>query len=138
MWNTTYSGKICGYKNSAGYVEITIKCEAFHAHRLAWLYQFGSFPANQIDHINHIRNDNRIINLRECTSQENGKNQTKDKRNSSGAAGVHWHKRDKKWQANIMTGGRMIHLGYHEEFDSALAARKTAEEKHGFHENHGQ
>jgi hypothetical protein len=137
-WNTKFANKVCGYKNTVGYVEITIKYKQVHAHRLAWLYEHGYFPVDQIDHINHVKNDNRIINLRACTNQENSMNQTKDKRNTSGAAGVHWHKRDKRWQASIMVKGKMDHLGYFKDIESAITARQTAEKKYGFHENHGQ
>ena len=59
----------------SGYIEITFcrnyQQKTYKAHRLAWLYMTGINPTDQIDHINGIRNDNRWVNLRECTNREN-------------------------------------------------------------------
>ena len=76
-------------QNCDGYAEIQIDGVLRKAHRLAWLYVYGAFPQGQIDHINGDRFDNRIVNLRDATPQENAHNQKQaHKRNKSGFLGV--------------------------------------------------
>jgi len=67
----TLNGKVSGGKNSKGYVLLRVKGEKHYAHRVAWLYVNGEWPVNQIDHINGIKSDNRIENLRQVTHQQN-------------------------------------------------------------------
>lgn len=127
-------GDIAGYKNDNGYVLIGLKGIARRAHRLAWLYMTGSWPKYEIDHINHIRSDNRFINLREVTHQENAKNTPLRKDNISGVTGVYWV-RD-KWMARINIKPKYISLGCFADKFEAICARKSAEIKYGFHPNH--
>ena len=131
-------GNIAGYVETTGYIRIWIDEKIHHAHRLAWLYMYGKFPKEQIDHINHERSDNRIINIREVTIRENGKNQSMSPRNTSGVVGVHWHKARKRWLARIKVDGKSYELGAFTEFSDAVNARKNAEVLYGFHENHGK
>jgi hypothetical protein len=70
-------GSVAGCKNNLGYILIRIDGKIYLAHRLAWLYTHGSFPLNCIDHINQIKDDNRICNLRDVTVSENMQNQAK-------------------------------------------------------------
>lgn len=65
------AGDVAGNLNNTGYIQITVDGTAYYAHRLAWLYIHGKFPENHIDHINGVRDDNRISNLRDVTPQEN-------------------------------------------------------------------
>ena len=107
-------GSVAGYLNTIGYVVIQIAGEKIHAHRLAWLYVHGNWPANEIDHINRKRNDNRIANLRDATRSENIHNASESPRNTSGYRGVTWNSRRKKWQAQIMANKKYLFLGlYH-------------------------
>jgi len=78
-WKVKLSDKInigqkTGCKNNRGYLLIKINKKLYRAHRLAWLYVYGYFPKFTIDHINRIKTDNRIENLRDVTIQENLKN----------------------------------------------------------------
>ena len=67
----------------------------------------------QIDHINRIKDDNRISNLREATNAENLQNQTKaSANNSSGLLGVSWCNLYNKWVSKIMLNGKSIFIGY--------------------------
>lgn len=131
-------GDIAGSVTDGGYITISIGGEVFRAHRLAWLYMYGEFPKNEIDHINHNRADNRICNLRDVTRKENGKNRALSKNNKSGVCGVSWYKAGNKWQAGIKIDHRRIHLGHFTKFHEAVNARKNAEVLYGFHENHGE
>jgi hypothetical protein len=71
-----------------GYLIIKIKGKQFKAHRLAWFLYYGYFPKKELDHINHIRNDNRILNLREATRIENIQNNTKKKNKHTNEYGI--------------------------------------------------
>jgi hypothetical protein len=87
-------------------------------------------PSCQIDHINHVRHDNRIANLRLATSAQNHQNRRRITKSASGFLGVTWHTRDRRWQAHIEASGKSIHLGYFTCLAKALLARKTAEQIH--------
>ncbi len=96
------------------------------------------WPRDQIDHINGVRTDNRIGNLRSVTSRENSRNLKLPTNNTSGRIGVMWSGRDSKWLAVIQVDGGKKHLGYFDNFEDASNARKAAELKYDFHENHGR
>jgi hypothetical protein len=108
-------GAVAGVLNKDGYRRIQIDGKRHLAHRLAWWFVHGNWPADQIDHINGIKDDNRIINLREATSAENQQNLGKSKRNTSGYTGVTWHKHAEKYQAQITVNGKKIYLGYFDD-----------------------
>ena len=67
-------GDVAGNLRRDGYIEICVDGRKHQSHRLAWLYVYGEWPADQIDHINGIRTDNRIANLREANNAENHHN----------------------------------------------------------------
>ncbi len=132
-------GSVAGNVNKVtGYTVIQIAGKAYRAHRLAWLYMVGKWPRNHIDHKNGVRSDNRFSNLRDVTSSENQKNQRRRSDNTSGFVGVCWHKRANKWGAQIRVSGRRSHLGYFDELEDAIQARKEANTKYGYHPNHGR
>ena len=108
------------------------------AHRLAFLYVTGSFPDGEVDHEDGDGLNNRWSNLRAVTHAENGKNIRLQINNVSGAAGVCWRKRVKKWQARINANGARKHIGYFTNKEDAIAARKLAEIEFGYHPNHGK
>ena len=83
-----------------------------------------------VDHINHNKFDNRRCNLRLATRMENVHNSDNRNRNTSGCVGVVWHRRIRKWHAQIGYSGKCIHLGYYDDFNEAVAARKAAEDKY--------
>lgn len=127
-------GLIPGSINGDGYLQIQTGDETYKAHRLAWLYVHGVWPAKQLDHINGIRTDNRIANLREATNAENGQNRAIARNNRSGHKGVTADKRSGKWKAYIKINKRMKHIGYFHNLDDAVAARvKAKAELHTFH-----
>lgn len=81
-----------GSLDKDGYLIIKIKGKQFKAHRLAFLLYYGYFPKKEIDHINRIRTDNRILNLREVTRLENIKNITKKINENTGEVGIYLDK----------------------------------------------
>jgi hypothetical protein len=130
------AGKTAGSPNQRGYIIVTINGCDYQGHRVAWVLHYGRWPAKQIDHINGNKGDNRICNLREVTQVENSRNAKLNRNNTSGHCGV--LREEGKWTACIMVRGRLIRLGTFKLIDDAVAARKQAERKYGFHENHGR
>jgi hypothetical protein len=133
----TRVGQIVGFLQNYGYLMVGIDYREYLVHRVIFLWFHGRWPHSQIDHINHNRTDNRIENLREATHRENGVNQKLSKNNTSGHNGVYWNKQVKKWQAYITVEGKARYLGIFEDIKDAISARKRADIKHEFHENHG-
>lgn len=131
-------GSIAGTVNAGGYIQLKVNGRFYYAHRIIWEMHNGQIPDDmEIDHINHNKADNRIENLRLVRHETNTKNAPKYKNNTSGVTGVSWYKRDKKWLAQIMVDGNYIRLGLFDNFEAAVAVRKEAELRYGFHKNHG-
>ena len=125
---------VAGYNRSDGYIHIQIYRKKYLAHRLAWLYVHGNFPEKYLDHINEVKDDNKLLNLRIATNQENQHNVSKPNiSNISGLRGVSWHKRIKMWTARIQLNGRRKHLGVFDTAEQASEAYVTAKrELHPF------
>lgn len=128
-----------GYvSNRDGYIRVMLNEKGYLAHRIIWEMHHGKIPSGmQIDHINHVRDDNRLENLRLVSNQDNQKNTKKGKNNKSGVTGVCWYPAYEKWRAYICIDGKQITLGYFSSISSAASARKAAEISHRFHKNHG-
>ena len=138
-WNARYAGEEAFTTgHGEGYRQGSIFSVMYLAHRVIWAIAHNEWPADQIDHINGVKNDNRIENLRAVTNGENSRNLPRRADNSSGVTGVTWHKKALKWTAQIAVNGRLLHLGRYAEKDDAVAARKAAEAKYNFHVNHGR
>ena len=106
------AGAVAGNKRKDGYIRITVDKKSYFAHRLALFYMYGYFSVLQIDHINQIKSDNRIINLRLVTAQQNQQNVSKPHvDNKSGYLGVSWNKNKKKWIAQITANKEFKYLG---------------------------
>ena len=119
-------GDRAGYKLNSGYRILHICNERIVEQRAAWLFVNGKFTKDVIDHINGIRDDNRISNLRELSNQKNGENRTK-KRSGSNIdlpIGVSMTKENKKkkYVAKIMRNYVGKYLGYFETPEEARAA----------------
>ena len=117
-----------------GYVIIRIYNKTYQAHRLVWLYVYGKNPIELIDHINTIRNDNCLCNLREATRTENAQNQVKAVAgNKSGYLGVSWNKKSSKYIAQITVNGEKKGLGFFADPKIAYQAYlKAKRELHPF------
>lgn len=126
---TEQSGRIA----TKGYRQICILGKRHMAHRLAWLYVYGEWPSNHLDHINQNKDDNRIENLREVTVKQNAENVTVWLKNRNGRRGVSWVKKSNRWQADIKHNGKTIHLGVYESLLDAVAARIRGEEMYFTH-----
>lgn len=111
-----------GWKKSGGYILITVDGRVHRAHRLAWLYVYGTWPTLHIDHIDGNPANNRISNLREAEVWQNMANSKKPHTNTSGYKGVQWHKGAQKWMSQIRVNGRTIYLGLFDDPAEAHAA----------------
>lgn len=115
-WKTTRHGRvkvgqIAGNVNpKTGYVNIEIDGKPKKAHRLAILWMTGKWPERDVDHKNLIRHDNRWINIRAATEQQNGANRRALRNNSCGIKGV--YRVGSRWRASIRVDYKLIHLGY--------------------------
>jgi hypothetical protein len=115
-------GDVAGYINRGGYRRISVDDKEYQAHRLAWLYVHGSFPAALLDHINGDRADNRIANLRNASSSENHRNSGMYKNNTTGFKGVAYHAHSGRWRAETLFNGVRRSLGYYPSAEEAGAA----------------
>ncbi|AUR84934.1 HNH nuclease [Vibrio phage 1.064.O._10N.261.52.E2] len=133
------AGDKAGCLAKDGYVLVGVNKILYKAHRVAWFLHYGEMPSGDIDHINHIKNDNRISNLRVVTAKDNNKNQPKIK-NNTGYTNVYYRSGlSKPYRAGIRGyDGKKVHLGYFGTAEEASIAVKVAKKKYGYHENHGE
>ena len=99
------AGARAGSPHSGGYLSIGIGGRNYLAHRLAWMYAHGQWPQQDIDHIDGDRRNNRIANLRDVSRAMNCQNRRRED------MGVSFHKRDKRWLAQIHVDSKKRHLG---------------------------
>lgn len=138
IWNTRYAGTpALTVVGSQGYLQGTLLGRLVRSHRVIWKLFYGLEPI-YIDHINGLRVDNRIANLRSVSHEKNLRNQRMRSTNSSGATGICWDEARNRWRARIKVSGRDIHLGRFASKAAAIAARDAALIEHGFHESHGK
>lgn len=125
-------GDVAGSLHHTGYIRVKVLDREYKAHRLAWLYVTGAWPAVEVDHDNRIRADNRWTNLRLATRLENSRNRPKHKNNKSGFKGVCWVPRSSRWRAQCRIMGKRHHLGnYVEKQDAIDAYQAFAKLHHG-------
>lgn len=122
-------GTVAGRINSNGYRRITIFRQSYQAHRLAIAYIEGAFPPCHVDHINGNRLDNRYVNLRHATPEDNQQNRALGRNNASGYVGVHLHKNSGRWMAHIVRQGVSTHLGYFDTPEEANVVRCEAKKQ---------
>lgn len=137
-WNAKMAGKpafTCIGGN--GYLFGSIWGKHYTAHRIIFKMMTGRDPVG-VDHIDGDKLNNRWNNLREADQRLNARNSAMPRNNSSGHIGVYWFKDRSKWFAAIKAGGKSKNLGYFDKIEDAIAARKAAEARLGFHENHGR
>jgi len=136
-WNTKYGNREAFATTNKGYKQGVIYKTHYFAHRVAYAIYYGRWPDKTIDHINGDSSDNRIINLRCVSPSVNLRNQKRRSTNTSGHTGVCGCRRSGGWQAYICIAGQRKSLGVYLNIEDAIAARKAAEEGHGFTERHG-
>lgn len=137
-FNTRFENTCAKTTDKDGYIIMTVLGVRLIAHRVIWFIMTGDFPNGDIDHINHIRDDNRWKNLREVTRRENLRNISIRKNSPYKIFGISKIKETGRWRVKISTPQmKGTHLGVFNDFFEAVCCRKSAENKYGFHANHG-
>lgn len=123
-------GSVAGTTTANGYRFVAINRKQYLAHRVAWLYVHGVWPTGQIDHVNGIKTDNRIANLRDVPQELNMQNQRHAQRHKSSTKllGVHFAKESDRWYSQIRINGKSRHLGMFatdtEAYEAYLKAKR--------------
>lgn len=115
-----------GWVSVGGYLCVCVDGRQYLAHRLAWLYTYGEMPKSVIDHIDRVKTNNAITNLRLASKQLNALNINLQANNTSGVTGVCRHQG--KWMARIKINGVDRYLGRFDTIEDAAKARKNAEQ----------
>ena len=126
-------GGEAGTVGNRGYRQTKVLGKLYLSHRIIFLYHHGYLP-KRLDHINGVRTDNRIENLRECT---NAQNQANSKGSAaSGYKGV--YKARRRWKATIRVNYKSIYLGLYANIETAAQVAAAAREHYfGAFANHG-
>jgi len=130
LCNRVKAGDRAGSLHANGYMYIGVDNKSYRAHRLAWFYQTGEWPTDDIDHIDMCRDNNCWSNLREATRSQNLANSTAQRNNRLGIKGVCRHQG--RYRSYISKGRKKIHLGMFDTPEDAHAAYcEAAERLHG-------
>lgn len=128
-----------GESNSDGYLTVSVHGRMYPVHRIVMLMCYGFYGEGlEVDHINHVRNDNRLVNLRFVTHGGNMRNKSVNSKNTSGVTGAYFLKDRKKYRARIVVEGETTSLGNYDTLEEAAAARVEANSKFNFNNNHGK
>lgn len=109
-----------GTVNKHGYLVITMSGRRIMAHRLAWFYMTGVWPAEELDHIDRDTSNNKFNNLREASHSENSVNSKIREDNSSGHPGICWDRQKMKWKVQISSSGNKRIQKHFYDFDQAV------------------
>ena len=127
-------GMVVGFNRKDGYRDVSVCGRRYLEHRLAWFYVHGTWPSEQIDHINGSRSDNRICNLREATKSENMSNNPGHytRRSSHRGVACRCDGGEEKWYAQIRKGGKTVKVsGLRSEADAIKVRLELEAEYHG-------
>ncbi|MEE6016262.1 HNH endonuclease [Escherichia coli] len=130
-WNGRYANKPCGCIRPDGYVKTSVNKVSYLAHRIIWKMITG-IDCEFIDHVNGVKSDNRISNLRDVTMTENNRNMTGGRDSDDAFIGVYWHRQRSKWMARIRSEDSERYIGIFDEIKPAvLAYNAECERLHG-------
>jgi hypothetical protein len=131
------AGSIADYKEPNGYLRVRVDNKRYTAHQIVFCMQHGYIP-KMLDHINGIKDDNRIENLRETDYSKNGYNTKTPKANTTGVKNVQWIKHMNKYQVRLRSNRQNIVIGHFADLELAeLVATEARNKYHGTFANHG-
>ena len=139
-WNVQNAGKRAG-NEAQGYRQVSILKQRYPEHRIVYAMIYGEPASGQlIDHVDGNGLNNAPSNLRVCDHELNAKNSRRYKNNSSGCSGVSWYagKTFSGWQVRVRDNQKTKCIKYTADFFEACCARKSAENRLGYHANHGR
>lgn len=115
------TGNAVGFRCTSGYTRVDFMGRRIAAHRLAWAFVNGEWPTHEIDHINGIKSDNRLVNLRDVSRSTNAQNlrHAMPRRLRDAPLGVSWHRAAKRWRAMIWDGSKNLYLGLFDDPNEA-------------------
>ena len=123
--SSRYFNKEVGSSNSTRYLTVILDDKRYRLHRIIWKMYYGVEPPNIIDHINGVRNDNRICNLRGVNLSQNNINRSKlGENNTTGYVGVTYSKKTDSYLASIQHYGKNIIIGRYKYLEEAAYARE--------------
>lgn len=122
-----YPGDEVGYTHRNGYRILDWGRTDITIHRIIWLWFNGNYPLQYIDHINGIRDDNRICNLRDVSQRENTHNKKEHREGKK--PGAFYNKWEQRWDARIYYEGKQYRLGMYDTEELALEAYALAQEE---------
>lgn len=135
LWKKSLSGKNrvagneAGHRNLDGYIVVEVAGKGIAAHRIVWLMHSGGWPTREIDHINGVRDDNRIENLRDVARRTNSENRRRPiKSSKTGFLGVTMLG-EGRYRARIRSGSNLISLGVFGTAEQAYAAYVEAKRR---------
>jgi len=128
--NRSKINSVAGNVRPDGYMEVKVAGNAYLQHRLAWLYEYGVWPSKMLDHINGVRNDNRIENLREVDFRENTYNSKIRSDNKSGVRCVSWNNRQKCWEVRMKVDNKLKYFGNYKDLQDAKAKSEQIRKRH--------
>lgn len=123
-------GRAVGTLHRDGYLQVKIGGKQYLLHRVIWLWYYGFWPMDQIDHVNGCRSDNRLVNLRQCTnaSNQHARPYASALKFPRGVRVQH----SGRFQAQIQVAGRKISLGtYDTPEEAAEAYGRAAKRNYG-------
>jgi hypothetical protein len=131
------AGSIADYKEPNGYLRVRVDGKRYAVHQVVFCMQHGYIP-KMLDHINGVRDDNRIENLREADHSKNGYNTKTPLTNTTGFKNVQWVKHMNKWQVKLKVKKQNTVIGYFADLELAqLVATEARNKYHGEFANHG-
>lgn len=129
-------GDLAGNPHWKGYLVIGLHQKLYSAHRLAWFYMTGEWPNYEVDHINGIRDDNRWLNLRLATKNQNHYNERLRINNTTGEKGVTFHPQSGKWRARTQKDGVRYTSLHNHWWQAVKEVRRRREWLHGEYHRH--
>lgn len=128
--DTQFAGKVAGCERVDGYIGVAWKERRILAHRLIWIMHNGAIPDSLfVDHINRVRKDNRIENLRLCSVSENACNSKLRSDNTSKVKGINWDTQRNKWRARVAFKGKTFNAGFYNDLNDAADAIRIKREQ---------
>lgn len=129
---------VAGHKTTTGYTQVFVNGKNYMLHRIVWVYHNGAIPNDlDIDHIDRDIENNRIENLQLVDRVSNQRKRSINRNNTSGVCGVTLDRRYGRWVANICNNGKQYEIGRFVNFEEAVLARKSEEDRLGYHRDHG-